>query len=131
MNIGSAPVTLRLTVDAGMADAPLSEVGHAETTIHLPVTATTDHGVTRVHVDHENFADTVQAIITAASTVINPRHGIAEAFADPTPGEGRAPDCPEHHPVQHRDAKPPWCNACGMTEGRVHHDCFPGVSRKG
>lgn len=25
--------------------------------------------------------------------------------------------CNEHEPVQHRDGKPPWCNACGLTEG--------------
>ena len=24
-------------------------------------------------------------------------------------------DCPDHRPVQHRDGKPPWCKACGLT----------------
>ena len=25
--------------------------------------------------------------------------------------------CPgEHHPVQHRDRKPPWCDICGRDE---------------
>lgn len=23
--------------------------------------------------------------------------------------------CAEHNPVQHRDTKPPWCKACGLT----------------
>lgn len=23
--------------------------------------------------------------------------------------------CPDHKPVQHRDAKPPWCDECGLT----------------
>lgn len=28
----------------------------------------------------------------------------------------RKPDpCPDHLPVQHRDARPPWCNQCGLT----------------
>ena len=26
-------------------------------------------------------------------------------------------DCPGHRPVQHRDARPPWCNKCGLTAG--------------
>ena len=25
-------------------------------------------------------------------------------------------DCPDHRPVQHRDGKPPWCSACGLTK---------------
>lgn len=31
----------------------------------------------------------------------------------------RAPviDCEDHRPVQHRDARPPWCNKCGLTAG--------------
>lgn len=24
-------------------------------------------------------------------------------------------DCDDHRPVQHRDARPPWCNQCGLT----------------
>lgn len=33
----------------------------------------------------------------------------------------------EHKPVQHRDGKPPWCNACGHTaDGRLQDD-LPGV----
>lgn len=28
-----------------------------------------------------------------------------------------APVCLAHNPVQHRDAKPPWCNSCGLTAG--------------
>ena len=28
-------------------------------------------------------------------------------------------DCLDHRPVQHRDARPPWCKACGLTaDGR-------------
>ena len=28
-------------------------------------------------------------------------------------------DCPDHRPVQHRDARPPWRKACGLTaDGR-------------
>lgn len=27
----------------------------------------------------------------------------------------------EHTPVQHRDGKPPWCNACGFTANWTHH----------
>jgi len=30
----------------------------------------------------------------------------------------RAPDCPTHHEVQHRDGRSPWCNSCGWTWGR-------------
>lgn len=31
-------------------------------------------------------------------------------------GGGEAkPTCAEHRPVQHRDAKPPWCKKCGLT----------------
>jgi hypothetical protein len=26
-----------------------------------------------------------------------------------------ATQCSNHKPVQHRDAKPPWCNNCGLT----------------
>lgn len=31
----------------------------------------------------------------------------------------RAPaiGCEDHRPVQHRDARPPWCNQCGLTAG--------------
>lgn len=25
--------------------------------------------------------------------------------------------CKAHHPIQHRDGKPPWCNECGLTSG--------------
>lgn len=25
------------------------------------------------------------------------------------------PPCRDHHPVQHRDAKPPWCETCLLT----------------
>ena len=25
--------------------------------------------------------------------------------------------CADHKPVQHRDAKPPWCRKCGLTAG--------------
>lgn len=28
------------------------------------------------------------------------------------------PECEEHEEVQHRDRKPPWCNACGWNRGR-------------
>lgn len=27
------------------------------------------------------------------------------------------PPCPQHREVQHRDAKPPWCNRCGWRRG--------------
>ncbi len=27
----------------------------------------------------------------------------------------RRTGCPAHHPIQHRDALPPWCRACGRT----------------
>lgn len=37
--------------------------------------------------------------------------------ADHQPGTERAAPCPDHRPVQHRDARPPWCNSCGLTEG--------------
>ena len=34
--------------------------------------------------------------------------------------------CPrgaEHRPVQHRDKKPPWCNACGRdSDGNMRRD---------
>lgn len=30
---------------------------------------------------------------------------------------GQAPPCADHNPVQHRDARPPWCNTCGLTAG--------------
>jgi hypothetical protein len=26
-------------------------------------------------------------------------------------------DCNDHKPRQHRDAKPPWCDRCGLTAG--------------
>lgn len=26
-----------------------------------------------------------------------------------------ATTCPDHKPVQHRDARPPWCRSCGKT----------------
>lgn len=26
-------------------------------------------------------------------------------------------DCDDHRPVQHRDARPPWCKKCGLTAG--------------
>lgn len=25
-------------------------------------------------------------------------------------------DCANHHPVQHRDGRPPWCQCCGLTK---------------
>lgn len=28
---------------------------------------------------------------------------------------GRVERCTDHKPVQHRDARPPWCSACGLT----------------
>lgn len=28
------------------------------------------------------------------------------------------PPCSDHKEVQHRDARPPWCNSCGWTYGR-------------
>lgn len=28
------------------------------------------------------------------------------------------PPCEDHHEVQHRDHKPPWCNSCGWRHGR-------------
>lgn len=28
------------------------------------------------------------------------------------------PPCENHKEVQHRDQKPPWCNACGWNHGR-------------
>ena len=31
-------------------------------------------------------------------------------------GPERAAPCADHRPVQHRDARPPWCNTCGLTE---------------
>lgn len=31
--------------------------------------------------------------------------------------EPENPYCGEHEPVQHRDGKPAWCNACGLTAG--------------
>lgn len=34
-------------------------------------------------------------------------------YAEP-PTKSPAP-CVDHKPVQHRDLKPPWCNACGLT----------------
>lgn len=40
-----------------------------------------------------------------------------ELGIDHQPGTERAVPCPAHRPVQHRDARPPWCNACGLTEG--------------
>jgi hypothetical protein len=30
----------------------------------------------------------------------------------------RPPVCREHREVQHRDGKPPWCNACGWSHGQ-------------
>lgn len=29
-----------------------------------------------------------------------------------------APPCDRHIETQHRDGKPPWCNACGWNRGR-------------
>lgn len=29
--------------------------------------------------------------------------------------ESGDPRCADHKPVQHRDARPPWCNSCGLT----------------
>lgn len=28
------------------------------------------------------------------------------------------PPCENHKEIQHRDGKPPWCNACGWSHGR-------------
>lgn len=36
-----------------------------------------------------------------------------------------APDAHDHQPVQHRDGKPPWCAACGLTtDGSVPLSSF-------
>lgn len=33
--------------------------------------------------------------------------------------------CSEHKPVQHRDARPPWCDSCGLTEKFTRPEMFP------
>lgn len=44
--------------------------------------------------------------------------------------EPEKPYCGEHEPVQHRDGKPAWCNACGLTAGyQVPQSSF--ASKKG
>ena len=52
-------------------------------------------------------------VVITAETLIE----LVDFYAD---REGKdEPDvpltCPRHNPVQHRDNKPPWCNACGMS----------------
>jgi hypothetical protein len=34
--------------------------------------------------------------------------------------------CENHKEVQHRDAKPPWCNSCGWSVGRPATSPFRG-----
>lgn len=33
--------------------------------------------------------------------------------------------CETHDPVQHRDGKPPWCRACGLTKNGTTPTSFP------
>lgn len=45
-------------------------------------------------------------------------------------GESWSIEPHDHAPVQHRDGKPPWCNACGFTANWTHHTQLNGP-RKG
>ena len=38
--------------------------------------------------------------------------------------------CPDHETKQHRDGKPPWCNACGMTASGTHHTRLPSIGAR-
>lgn len=40
-----------------------------------------------------------------------------ERLVDTSPIAQIAGVCANHRPTQHRDGKPPWCNACGLTAG--------------
>lgn len=59
---------------------------------------------------------TCAASCTAPSGCLNPR--CPNRAADREGSESASADCPDHHEVQHRDRKPPWCNACGWNRGR-------------
>ncbi|WP_291053703.1 hypothetical protein [Herbiconiux sp.] len=42
------------------------------------------------------------------------------------------PSAHHHRPVQHRDGKPPWCNACGLTASHaVPVSRFPSPPTRG
>ena len=42
----------------------------------------------------------------------------APAFPETDEDEALFPPCENHREVQHRDAKPPWCDSCGWNRGR-------------
>ncbi|SDQ05126.1 hypothetical protein SAMN04488565_0048 [Leucobacter chromiiresistens] len=115
MNLGSLELNLRIRVDAGIGDE-LTEVGHVETQVPVPLKATM-RGST-LHIDAPDTVAIVSAILDAAANAATKPAHCSEVFpridelTDPPP-------CPEHRPVQHRDAKPPWCNTCKRTaDGR-------------
>lgn len=38
--------------------------------------------------------------------------------------------CKAHAPKQHRDGKPPWCQACGRTVAGIHHTDLPMIGHR-
>ena len=50
-------------------------------------------------------------------SIVSRFHAAADALEAATrvPVQGEPNACLDHKPVQHRDGKPPWCNACGRA----------------
>lgn len=48
---------------------------------------------------------------------LDAERAVASVNAEAVPEEPY-PACRDHHEVQHRDGKPPWCEACGWNRGR-------------
>lgn len=63
-----------------------------------------DMGCATVTVSDEIFASLIRVVVPGTSIA-------EEVFVDPTQL------CSEHKPRQHHDAKPPWCDKCGLTAG--------------
>lgn len=68
----------------------------------------------------EDMADTYpiedNAVLINGSPIVNATvvdgHVIVRTWEDELNAN---PPCPDHRPIQHRDAKPPWCPECGLT----------------
>lgn len=70
----------------------------------------------------EEVVTAVAAALARESSGNLPTGLITDGPADETGHVPKVAVCTDHQPKQHRDGKPPWCQACGRTAGGVHHD---------